>query len=293
MWKTGTRAALIAAVSMSCAWGAGKTLVFDFDTALRSSQVSKLTDPAVRILWDEGTLPAYVERSDPDDYTRGSRFSGFPDSPLVAPHDEKCMEALGVTLAAMQKDARKRQYDAILVRSDDPAAKSKGQFACQLGYATDDVRLIVEFVVTRDFAAKLAANPPEAIKPPPRPASDNVVTFPISGVLALPEVKAMMSQKVKAHWGFSSVPAYVKRNGPQDFSSEKSAKISADIGCREAFIAALQDMIESATDDGYDAVIRIHSNLDEQLAPDESLFECRVQRRDARVSLAGTLVVLK
>jgi hypothetical protein len=171
--------------------------------------------------------------------------------------------------------------------------KNASQYACTLGYATNDVWLVAEYFVSKDFAAKLAANPPEAIKRPPRKPSDGVMTFSIDDMLRTPEVKSILASKVQAHWGFKSVPAYTRRNGPQEFHSEQSAKEDAETGCKAAFVAALQDMLSSAEDDGFTGVVRIHSSLDGRLAPDQDLFECRVARRDADVSLSGTLVVLK
>jgi hypothetical protein len=285
--------ALVLVCATTAAQAEDKVMMFNFADSLRSPQVAPMVNKRVRVVWNERDLPEYTERSDPEDYTRSSDFSGFSGSANVKPAADKCAQAFRETIAVIQQQAIKQQYDVVLVKSEDPAVKRADQYACTLGYATNDVRLVAEFFVSKEFSAKLAANPPEAVKPPPRNPSDGVLTFSIDSMLATPEVKSILASKVRTHWGFKAVPTYMRRNGPQEFHSEQSAKESAEGGCKAAFVATLKDMIESAEEDGFTGVVRIHSSLDDQRAPDDGLFECRVKRRDADVSLSGILVVLQ
>ncbi|HEX5127924.1 MAG TPA: hypothetical protein VFW00_14355 [Rhodocyclaceae bacterium] len=265
---------------------------FDYENAFRSPRVTSVLDPAIRIVWDERNLPEYVDRTQPDDYTRSSLIVSYLD--YSGPPTDTCMKAFANVLEAMQQDARKQEYNVIFLHGDNSAAgNDKKQFSCRQGVGTDEVQLISEFMASKDFAAKISANPPEAIKPPPRKPSDNVLTFSLAPMLDDPNVKALLSTSFALHWGSRNPPAYTKRHGFEDFRGEESAKQSIELGCKAAFVSALKDMIESARDDGYNGVMRIHSDLDDQPAPDESLFECRVKHRDADVVLTGMMIVSK
>jgi hypothetical protein len=295
MRKAVSLAALVMAYLAPAAYAEDKTMLFDIESALHTPAVAALLDPAIRVVWDEKDLPEYADRSNPDDFTRSSKFSGFPNSPSVAPPSDKCLQAFGETVAAMQAQAQAQKYDVVLIHGDDAALKQKNQFSCVLGYVTNDVRLMGEFVASKELVAKLAANPPELVRPAPRKPSENVRNFTIAAALATPQGRGLLSMQrgTKLHWGFGDTPAYVKRAGPQEFHREQDANLGAEIDCGTAFLATLNDMITTARNKGYNAVVRIHSSLNDQLAPDDSTFECRVAHGKTNVSLNGTLVVLK
>ncbi|HEX5127923.1 MAG TPA: hypothetical protein VFW00_14350 [Rhodocyclaceae bacterium] len=265
---------------------------FDYESALHSPIVTPVLDPAIRIVLDEHDLPEYAYRSDPDDYKRSSKFSGFFNSPNVEPAATKCMEAFASVLTAMQEDARNHEYNVIFLHSDG-SADGKKQFSCQQGFASNDVKVIAEFVETTDLANKIAANPPEAIKPPPRKRFSTVVTFSIAEVMHDPDVDTQLHSTLTLQWGSRNVPAYSKRRGPDEFNARAWMKQSTDDTCKTAFVSTMKDMMESARNDGYNAIVRIHSSLDNQPAPDESLFECDVERDYVLVSLTGVAATLK
>ncbi|MFT3735000.1 MAG: hypothetical protein QM776_08250 [Rhodocyclaceae bacterium] len=279
-------------VFLSCysALSAADQLTITWSEAMADgSSLRKALDQPVRVITDPEQLPPAIERLKPDNYKRSSSFNNSNGDKY------KCLEALTNAVKAIVQVAGARQYDAVFIGDGMPGERfPTGTFKCLRGFATNDVILRAEFIVTAEHAKKLAEGHP--LPAPPRKVRSSVISIPISEALAMPGVQSFLqTQKLTLHWGFQNQPSFTEGVWPKAF--EGSARVSAYSNARAACLAAFEntliDLSERLEGTKYGAAIRLHSWLADQPAPVDSQFDCEVGGRSVDVLIAGMLVTLK
>ena len=268
---------------------ADNTIVFKITDALDSPVVKAVISPDLKIFLDEKDLPEYAERAKTDDYQR-SGSTGTNRKQL-----DICLDAFASVIRALDTDAQKRQYDAVLITGSDGYGTklNSGEYGCKPGNWSNNVRLFVQFIVTKDYAAKLAANPPSEPRWVPHDPKEVVISLSLESALKSAVVQKAMNPAFTLHFGNKNPPAYVQRFGPDDFEESGSMSQGKEGACQEAFANVIRTMISSAKDAGYNGIIKIRSYLDEHFARSEDEYECRPGHFTADVSLSGSFVTLK
>jgi hypothetical protein len=265
--------------------------VFKLKDAMNLPAVRAITSQEIRFFLDESELPDYVERTEADDYQRTGRKypSGQPDI---------CDEAFVHVIKKLKDFAVEHHYDVVLIAGADGygAPLGAGEYGCKPGAQTEDVRLFVQFIVTRAYAERLDANAAAAEKEAgwrPRNTKEEFLSLSIADALKNPVVQAAIDPAIKMHFGRANPPAYSLRTRPSRFSGNVTIEHDKESACQEAFAGAIRDMIDDVKEDGFNAAINIRSNWENRYARSDEEYECRIERHDADVALSAVFVKLK
>jgi hypothetical protein len=267
-------------------------IFYSFERAMKSPDVEDILDPEVKLFFGTQETPPLAEKSRPDSHSR----SGMSIAPFGRNPDVLCGEGFTENLAALIRNAKKMGFDTIFnIRGKmaNGSFSNKG-FDCSAGRRTAEVRLEIEYGLTQDGArlAEQRAGSQTASRQR-KPPSKNAIFLPLDEVMNSPEAKAVLGP-IKAHWGANKLPAYSERYGPEEYDGEGSVKeLGREGACKKAVLEALKAALEDVAEQGYNGMIRIHSYLDEQLAPNDTDFECEAGSRWAAVNLQVTLANVK
>ncbi|MDB5801126.1 MAG: hypothetical protein JWL63_2065 [Rhodocyclales bacterium] len=273
-----------------------ENVFYPFKRVLAHPDVQEILDPSVRLFFGTQASSPPIEKSRPDTHSR----SGISIAPFGRNPDVLCMEGFERIVESLIKDAKKMGFDAVVNirgRVGDEGAFSNEGFDCRAGRRTSEVQLISEFALTQDGVRRAEEIERDPVKQAAlkrrNPPSKNAIFLPLEDALTLPEAKTILGP-TRIHWGPNKAPFYSERYGPNDYDGEASVKeLGREAACKKAVLNALASMMEDATEQGYDGIIRIRSYLDEQLAPNDTDFECEAGSRTASVKLQATLAKMR
>jgi hypothetical protein len=269
---------------------------YSFEQALSSKRAQKILDPSVPLFFGKQETPPIAEKSRPSLQSH----SGIGTFLFGRDPDVLCMEAFIDDLASMIEDAKKMGFDAVInIRgrlSNGPDFSDKG-FDCDAGRRTSEVQLLGDFALTQEGArrAEETERDParQSAQKPRKPPSRDAIFLPLEDVLHSAEAQKILGP-IKIHWGAKGAPAFSERYGPNDYDGEGSVKeLGREGACRKAVFEALASAVDDVKEQGYDGIIRMHSYLNDQLAPNDTDFECEAGSKWASVKFLVTLAKMK
>jgi hypothetical protein len=288
-------ALLVALLPLSAqAEDAESFIIMKLSELMEMRSVRNLAGPDVKLYWGDAATPAIVETTPPD------RFSGTGIS--VIPWNlgrRHCEEAFTKIMQTMYRDARKGGYDMIYsirpTLKEGPAPNTDSVY-CSLTPATARAYFTATLGMSAGGRTWVDAQEAEAERRAAltaRPPAKDAVYLPLDPILESPEAKAILGSDVTLHRKRSDAPAYTLRYGPANYSESPEAnKYPPEDVCRQAVLTTLSEMVKDARENGFNAIVRVQSYLDDELTPSPDNVECLVRgkNRTTTVRLRALLV---
>jgi uncharacterized protein YbjQ (UPF0145 family) len=125
-------------------------------------------------------------------------------------------------------------------------------------------------------------------------ARDTALHLPVKDVIEDPESKARLGSDIALYFGKQATPAIVQSLAEVTTNKKTSAFGKSDeTACRWVMLSALLQLVESARNQGGDAVVEIRSDYKRVEWVSDTEYECHVGGLIAGVALKGKIVKLK
>lgn len=266
---------------------AADPIYFQFRELLADKAIRSVLDPRIKIYLANDASPTIVESSVPDTYSgMGMSISPFGGS------RRHCVEAFTNAITYMVNDAVAGGYDSILdlraMAGDNPSQDANG-FSCAPAYKVTTLSLHSTFGATAATVQRAAENDQRLLRAPYREPWEDSIYVALAPIADSPEAQAIFADKVKGYWGIDA-PDYQVRRMPEDYTG--SATLNRDDlpgSCKQAVLNTLKEMVDDATERGFDSLIRIRSRMYEQTTPGMTSIECEIGKKAVFVKLQGAM----
>ena len=277
-------------------WAFADFRLLSIDELMGAPETRAVLDPRVKFLWGEQQLIDAVERAPEDSYTQTHHNDVHYDI-------SECRRAFRSVLTDIIVDAKLYDFDQAYLRASPHAeapAPGKHQIVCDNGFHATQVVLLVSFGMSKGgyVAREARRNDPVsaaaiASQIAKRKAAGKTVFLPLSSAFGSAEAKAMLGQGARVYWGNALPPPYAVRKGPSRYEEDvRVNEHGRDKACKAAALVALKGMVEDMREAGFDAIVRVHSRLNDLPAPEDE-YECKLDDSTAEVRLFATLVKTK